>query len=399
MARPSPEFSVNRRVVFPDARRVERCLRLPEFGPRLFFFSGGSALKETSRELKRYTHNSIHLITPFDSGGSSAVLREAFGILGVGDLRNRLMALADETARGNPNVTALFAHRFAAEADEGALYAEFARMVEGEHDLLRAIAEPLRTVVLTHLAGFSKQMPATFSLRDACIGNLILTGGYLANERDIDAVLYLFTNLVSALGTVRPTAMDDAYLVALHASGERTVGQHMIGKPESIARGPIQGLELTTSLAGGEPVVIEADSSSLDLVRSADLVCFPMGSFYGSVLANLVPRGIGRAVLTCGCARVYIPNSGEDPEMNGHTIADCVRKIAEFVARDVEHEVAPADVLDFVLVDSQGVRYGAELDLQELASLGVRVIDCDLATEDDDWIDAKKLVEALLSLA
>ena len=86
--------------MIPDSRRVERCLRLPEFGPRLFFFSGGSALKETSQVLKRYTHNSIHLSTPFDSGGSSAVLREAFHILGVGDIRNRMMALADESALG-----------------------------------------------------------------------------------------------------------------------------------------------------------------------------------------------------------------------------------------------------------------------------------------------------------
>ena len=40
------------------------------------------------RGLKHYTHNSIHLITPFDSGGSSAVIRRTFRVLSVGDIRN-----------------------------------------------------------------------------------------------------------------------------------------------------------------------------------------------------------------------------------------------------------------------------------------------------------------------
>ncbi len=64
----------------------------PDAGPKLLFFSGGTALNGLSQVLKRYTHNSIHLVTPFDSGGSSAVLREAFDMPAVGDLRSRMMA-------------------------------------------------------------------------------------------------------------------------------------------------------------------------------------------------------------------------------------------------------------------------------------------------------------------
>ena len=62
-----------RLVALPDPTRVERCARLPELGPKVLFFSGGTALRDVSRRLKRYTHNSIHLITPFDSGGSSGL--------------------------------------------------------------------------------------------------------------------------------------------------------------------------------------------------------------------------------------------------------------------------------------------------------------------------------------
>lgn len=86
---------IARTVKVPDSLRVGRAERAPELGPRIVFFSGGSALRPLSRVLKRYTHNSTHLITPFDSGGSSAEIRKAFHMLSIGDLRSRLVALAE----------------------------------------------------------------------------------------------------------------------------------------------------------------------------------------------------------------------------------------------------------------------------------------------------------------
>ena len=32
------------------------------------------------------------------------------------------------------------------------------------------------------------------------------------------------------------------------------------------------------------------------MIRHAELLCFPMGSFYTSVIANLLPRGVGRSI-------------------------------------------------------------------------------------------------------
>ena len=95
---------ITRPVVIPDLLRTSRYQRAPELGPRILFFSGGTALNDLSRVLKRYTHNSIHLVTPYDSGGSSAKLRNAFDMPAVGDLRSRLMALADGTLAGHPGI-------------------------------------------------------------------------------------------------------------------------------------------------------------------------------------------------------------------------------------------------------------------------------------------------------
>lgn len=399
MSSRSTGYVVSRRASVPDKERAERCLRLPEFGPRLFFFSGGSALRETSRVLKAYTHNSIHLITPFDSGGSSAVLREAFQILGVGDLRNRLMALADETSTSEPAVRALFAHRLPAEGSQEDMRQELEEIVDGKHSLVQAIPKPLRSIILTHLRKFAKKMPADFDLRVASLGNLILAGGYLVNQRDIEAVLYLFSELVNVRGIVRPTVTENAHLVAIHESGERTVGQHRLGKPESMERGRIEDLVLVSSLTSERSLNVEADEISLQLIDTADLLVFPMGSLFGSVLCNLLPRGIGRAVESSACARLYIPNPGEDPEMQGYTIGECASKISEFVRRDSGTENSRNCVLDFVVVDSKGLDYGAPLDLDELKEQGVAVIDADLQGSDRLEIHPRKLTEVLISIA
>ena len=44
----------------------------PDGGSRILFFSGGTALAPVAAELSRHTRNAVHVITTFDSGGSSA---------------------------------------------------------------------------------------------------------------------------------------------------------------------------------------------------------------------------------------------------------------------------------------------------------------------------------------
>ena len=74
----------------------------PDEGSRILFFSGGTALAPVAAELSRHTRNAVHVITTFDSGGSSAELRRVFDMPAVGDIRARIMALADRSLEGNP---------------------------------------------------------------------------------------------------------------------------------------------------------------------------------------------------------------------------------------------------------------------------------------------------------
>lgn len=391
---------ITRGVRLPDPLRVARFLRAPELGPRLLFFSGGSALRPLSRVLKQYTHNSIHLITPFDSGGSSAPLRRAFDMLSVGDLRNRLLALADESVRGNPEIYALLAYRLSQSASQVALEAELRDLVSGVHPLIAAVPDPLHQLVRTHLRFFSECVPADFDLRGANIGNLLLAGGYVANNRDIHSVLFLFTKLLEVRGTVHPAAVQDQHLAATLADGTTLYGQHLLtGKLTDPISSKVEKLFVVDSLTNPRPVDAEASQKAIKWVRRADLLCYPMGSFYTSVLANLLPRGMGRAVADADVPKVYVPNAGHDPEQIGMTLADSVRALLSTLQQDAP-DAKPSDLMNVVLIDRQRVRYELELDIAPIEALGIRVVDLQLAEADRAVaLDPARLSEALLSLS
>lgn len=180
------------------------------------------------RVLVRYTHNSTHLITPFDSGGSSAVLRKAFKMPTVGDPRNRMMALADRTLQGNPEVSRLFATRFDNTKEPFRLKIRLEQMVNGRDPLVAAVPDPLRKIVRTNLGFAAEALPAGFDLRGASIGNLVLVGGYLNQGRHLDPVIYMFSKLAAVRGTVRPVVSNDLQLAARLENKKTVVGQHLL---------------------------------------------------------------------------------------------------------------------------------------------------------------------------
>jgi len=397
----SSRVRLERSARVPDPLRVARYRRAPELGPRILFFSGGSALRKPCRKLKRYTHNSVHLVTPFDSGGSSAQLRHAFGMLSVGDLRNRLLSLADETVRGNPEIYALFSHRMDADGAPQRLSADLDSMVLGDHPLVAQVPQPLRQIVRTHLRHFAQRMPLDFDLRRASIGNLILAGGYLANDRDIDSVAFLFSKLVEVRGVVRPVVEADLHLCAELEDGRRLVGQHRLtGKQELPIDSAVRELYLADSLDRARPVTVDAPEKTRALVRDAELICFPMGSFYSSVIANLLPRGVGRAVVAAECPKLYVPNMGADPEQLHLPIDRAVRRLIDVIRRDAGEDTPVERILNLVVVDTERGHYASPVDTARIKELGVEVLDLRLVGEGEwPWIDADLLSEVLLSLA
>ncbi len=376
----------------------------PALGPRLTFFTGGTALRGLSRELTRHTHNSVHLVTTFDSGGSSAALRRAFAMPAVGDIRNRLLALAD-SAVVPAMVLDFCASRLPAEDEvvaESVNIAGFNVSLSGKKDpadflrqqltgmgrpghrvwktMPRVFADALRL----HLNFFLDRMPADFDPYRACFGNLVLAGGYLHHKRDFDPVLAFFSRLLQTRGVVRPIVRESLHLAAELDDGSMVVGQHRF---RDLPR-PVRRLFLTVH----EPERLN-DQNFRDLsttpcrpplapaanvyLSSAGAICYPMGSFYTSVLANLLPQGVGRTVVEADCPKIFIPNSGNDAELFGLSVAEQAAMILRHLREDAPD--APTDrLLHHVLVDSRHGCYEGGLGPEvrrALEDMGLNLVD------------------------
>jgi CofD-related protein of GAK system len=393
-------LKVTRPVQIPDRVRLSRYLRAPELGPRILFFSGGTALTKTSRALKRYTHNSLHLVTPFDSGGSSAKLRQTFSMPSIGDLRSRLIALADENITGHPEVYQLFTFRFPVDQSADELLARLDLMIRGKEPLVTAISNPMRRLIRNQLGYFREAMPDDFDLRGASTGNLILAGGYLNNHNHLDPIIFLFSKLVNVLGTVRAVVNDDLHLAADLEDGSCVTGQHRLtGKEVAPLQLPVSRLFLSSHPDKPKPANAEIRKKNRRLIQQAELICYPPGSFYSSLVASLLPTGVGSAIAGADCPKVYIPNLGQDPEQIGMTLDSSVLTLLDYLRADNTDKCPNGKLLNFVLMDSKRGKYPSSLSAPLMQELGIHIIDTRLVSKQSaPYYDAELLAATLLSL-
>jgi CofD-related protein of GAK system len=377
------------------------------------FFTGGTALREVSRELACYTSDSVHLITTFDSGGSSAALRRAFAMPAVGDLRNRLLALADPSV---PNCVLEFCFtRLPEDVAEDRLRKALLALGNPTHPRWQHMpglfAEPLQRL----MTYFLERMPAEFDPRRAALGNLLLAGGYLRHKRDFGPVLALFSRLLRLRGVVEPIVNESLHLAAELADGSFVYGQHhfrhltqavrriflSVHEPERIRDDtpipPSEAAEIRQFPPSCRPPLAAQAASWLS---SPKAIIYPMGSFYSSVLATLLPRGVGSAIAQTSCPKIFIPNSGHDPELCGISVVEQCRAIITHLRQDAPAG-APDNFLRYVLVDGIHGRYhGFDGQTKEtLAAMNLELVEADIVCHDNPQRhDPKRLVQELLRL-
>ncbi len=390
----------NNSIELPNPVFLESCLRTPELGPCVLFFSGGTALKEISRILKQYSHNTIHLVTPFDSGGSSAKLRQAFSMPSVGDLRSRIISLSDESFDEHIYIHNLFVHRLPTDKLNGQLAQELLSMIDGSNPLVEPIQDPMRQLICSQLDHFQKSMPEDFDLRGASIGNLILTGGYLHSKRELDKITFMFSKLIGAKGIVRTTISDDLHLAATLENGTQIIGQHRItGKETSPISSPISKIELSSDADKLVSTTASLSKANRKLIAMAEIICFPPGSFYSSLIANLLPQGVGTAISNNPAPKVYIPSLGSDPEQLGMSLATSIDTLLKYLKSDAGAECPNNKLLNILLIDSKNGEYNSSISQEYLDTQGIRLIDTTLITEKSaPYYDPELLVGALLSL-
>ncbi len=371
---------------------------LEENRARPLFFSGGTALGSIASALAEHTPHAVHVVTTFDSGGSSAILREAFSMPAVGDVRARLAALADASAEGCATLVELFTARLPGTprprlngTDEKAPFSACLKdslkaLGNGEHPHVGKLPGHMAEWFCGRIRRFLEEMPPDLNLCGASLGNLVLTAEYLASGRSLRTATEKAARILKTRGVVMPVAEQEAHLCVRLQSGERIIGQHCFtGKSAGRITSPIADIWLSASLDNAAPIQVDISPELTALIRHADLVCYPVGSFFSSVLANLLPRGVREAVREARCPKMFIPNLGTDPELLGLTVRDQVRFLLRhllpaplFPPRDPREDIP--DYLSCLLIDIDERRYAGGIPHAWLKSLGIHLVRVPLVT-------------------
>lgn len=225
--------------------------RFLEHGPRIVVVGGGTGLSVLLHGIKQHTSNITAVVTVADDGGSSGRLRQQFDIVAPGDIRNCLVALANEETM----MRELFQYRFKQD---------------------------------TEFSGHS-------------FGNLFITAMTQVTG-DFEKAVRESSKVLSIRGRVLPSTLEKVILVAEHNDGRVTEGEAQIPKTDS----PIKKIFIRPGEAKAAPEALKA-------IREAELIILGPGSLYTSIIPNLLIREIREAIVASPVSKIYVCNIMTQP--------------------------------------------------------------------------------------
>lgn len=321
----SSQVSPNALIEFP---KIFAGSADPARGLRVVSFGGGTGLSNLLRGLKLYTKSPDSTVPPpieqltavvavTDDGGSSGRIRNDFNILPPGDIRNCLVALAED----EHVLSRMFQYRFAGG---------------------------------TGLEGHS-------------FGNLFITVLAQMTSDFVEAVR-LSSTVLGVRGRILPASSVVAQLGAEMRDGSFVIGECAITN----SRAGIRRVQLIPADAAAVPETLAA-------IAEADLITLGPGSLYTSLVPNVLVPGIAQAIAASPAAKAFICNLMSQPnETIGMTATDHLIALHEHAAMPLfdavlvnRAPVSHATLENYAAASASPVPY----DVARLAELGVRVIE------------------------
>lgn len=293
--------------------------RLLSRGPRVVTIGGGTGLSVLLRGLKRYTSNITAIVTVMDDGGSSGRLRQDMGMLPPGDIRNCIIALADDES----SMGEVFQHRFR----------------EGEG-----------------LAGHS-------------LGNLFIAGMEQL-QGGFDRAIEETSKLLNIRGQVVPATLTKTNLVAHLSNGERVVGESKLSEK----KGAILEIGLTEKA--------QLHPKALQELRKADIIVLGPGSLYTSLIPNLLVEGMAEEIEEAEATKIFVTNIMTEPgETDGFSARDHLEALRPYLQPScLDWSVVNVGEVEEELLNRYA-QEGAKLvedDLGDDNEFGIRVVKRDL---------------------
>ncbi len=318
-------------------------------GMKLVAIGGGTGLPVTLRGMKAYTGNITAIVTVADDGGSSGRLRRDLGVAPPGDLRNNIVALADDDSL----MAQLFQYRF----DVGDLKG---------HAFGNLFIATLAEVV-------AQRQSRGNSLAEALIE---------------------IARILNIKGRVLPATLDDVRLAAsvrLRGTDRvvRVLGESQIGELD----GSIDMIALV-------PEAVTAYPPSVKAILDADVVVIGPGSLYTSILPNLMVTDIANALRATPALKIYVCNVATQPvETDGYTVAEHVMALEKHIGRGVFQVVIANNVYPSANAGAN-TRYVMPAPASHEILQRYELRYADLTDDERPWRhDPKKLARAILEVS
>lgn len=264
---------------------------------KIVVFGGGGGIHPVIEGLK-YLYDVTAVVTTSDDGGSSGELRNQ-GIIGVGDLRSALGAMARDDGRYKL-VKDVFNHRFSTNRGERDVYSATLNELiclaaeEMNYDpynknrVLEIYENNLRN------AGLDINQPlniptTTWGIyrKGHTLGNLILCYLILNKKKDwVD----IANRIIGSCGCVLPNTTIPCHLYATFDNQNTTIGESFLDNPV-LRLPPIKDLRLCR-MGEDDSKNIPAYPPVIEAINQADVIVIAPGSFYASIIASLIPEGI-----------------------------------------------------------------------------------------------------------
>lgn len=250
---------------------------------KIVVIGGGTGTFAVLTGLKKYPLDLSVIVTMADSGGSNRVIRNEFGLLPTSDVRQCIVALADES----------------------------------KNELLRKL--------------FTYRYTQGVGIAGMTFGNLFMAA--LADTLGSqEAAIQETCRLFNVKGNIIPVTYEKSNLVAEYEDGSVILGEHEIDEPDNRNPSRIKKISIFPK--------VKANPQAQSAIKNADWLIIGPGDLYTSILCNLIVTGITKAIDQSQAKIIYICNlMTRAGQTLGFTALDHVNQVNHYLGKRKVHYV------------------------------------------------------------
>ena len=314
---------------------------------KVVVIGGGSGIFNVLKGLKNYPVDITSIVTTFDNGGSTGILRDEFGTLPQGDIRRSLVALAPDT--GDSILRDMFNFRF----------------------------------------------PKNSSLKGHSFGNLFLQALTSITGSEVGAIKKA-SDVLNIKHKILPVSTDNSQLKAVLEDETVIKGETNIDIPKHDGNKKIIKLSLEPSAT--------IFRESYDALLEADLIIIGPGDLYSSIIPNIIVDGFTDAMKKTKAKTLYVLNiMTKWGETNDFTASSFSKTLLSYLKKDkVDYILCNGMPIDPSLKE----RYEYEksfqvvIDHDNLKQYTDTILEKDLLLQTEDIIrhDPQKISRVIMEL-